>query len=237
MGSSKPPATLRRSQRERSESMQKRVMDATLYCIGQKGYQCTSLQDIAQAAGISRGAITHHFTCKLELCAAAIRYFVEWRQAVVAKAMASRRCASQACRLEALWDTFLDVFPITLEIMIALRSDRELRRLVDRGGEGTFEEIITGYGGLFTEASGLHLPRSVMSMITAFFRGLYIETLATGPGQIAEIKAVFDSALLHVLERHGLAESGLDTIVSRPFIAQLASGQFLEQVPDRLKSS
>ena len=237
MASSKPPATYRRSQRERSETMQKRVLEATLYCIGQQGYQYTSLQDIAQAADVSRGAITHHFVNKLELCAAAIRYFVDWRQMVVTKAMETRRCESQADRLDALWETFLDVFPITLEILIALRADRELRQLVDRRGERNFEKIITGYGGLFTDASGLHLPRSVMSMITAFFRGLYIETLAAGPEEIAEIKAEFDIALLHVLQRHGLAESGLDAILNKRFVGQLTPAEAPLKMPDHLKSA
>ena len=69
----------RRSQKDRSESMQRRILDATLRCNGERGYIGVSLQEIAEMAGVSRGAITHHFPSKIDLASAAIQHFVQWR--------------------------------------------------------------------------------------------------------------------------------------------------------------
>jgi AcrR family transcriptional regulator len=57
----------RRTQRERSESTISDLLDAARELFGTRGYAATSLDDVARAAGVSKGALYHHFAGKPEL--------------------------------------------------------------------------------------------------------------------------------------------------------------------------
>src|SRR5207244_1572470 len=50
------------------------LLHAAVEAIGQKGYVATSLQDIADRAGVSKGAVHYHFGTKEELIDAVLGY-------------------------------------------------------------------------------------------------------------------------------------------------------------------
>lgn len=56
-----------RRTKEAAENTQRELLDAALTTFSQKGYQATRLEDIAQIAGVTRGAIYHHFGNKADL--------------------------------------------------------------------------------------------------------------------------------------------------------------------------
>lgn len=179
--------------------MQRRVLDATLRCIGEQGYIGVSLQDIADTAGVSRGAITHHYASKMELTAAAIHYFVQWRYDKVHAAFEGKGDLDLRGRLDLLWQQFQQVFPITFEIIVALRSDKELLAQYKRTAPTGVETIVTGYEEFFPELSGLKVSGVVIAVMAAFYRGAYIEMIARDPAYIEEMKAVFQDMLLKYL--------------------------------------
>jgi AcrR family transcriptional regulator len=185
----------RRSQKERSESMQRRVLDATLRCIGEQGYIGVSLQDIAEMAGVSRGAITHHYPSKIDLTSAAIQHFVQWRYERVTAAFAGKEGIDLRERLDILWGEFQAIFPITFELIVALRADKDLLALYRRGAKGRVEEITTGYDDFFPELSGMKISGVVIAVMAAFYRGTYIESVARDPAYIEEMRAVFQDML------------------------------------------
>ncbi|HSG15570.1 MAG TPA: TetR family transcriptional regulator [Anaerolineae bacterium] len=57
---------MRRTKEEAAKTRQD-LLDAALQVFSQQGYQAARLQDIARAAGVTRGAIYHHFGSKAEL--------------------------------------------------------------------------------------------------------------------------------------------------------------------------
>ena len=57
---------MRRTQEE-AEQTRRNLLDAGLKVFSQKGYQASRLIDISKAAGVTRGAIYHHFGGKEEL--------------------------------------------------------------------------------------------------------------------------------------------------------------------------
>jgi AcrR family transcriptional regulator len=67
---------LRRSQKERSGQTRSALLDAAITLIHEKGLAGTSTSDIAEAAGVSRGALTHHFRSREELIASAIEHML-----------------------------------------------------------------------------------------------------------------------------------------------------------------
>lgn len=190
----------RRSQKDRSESMQRRVLEATLKCIGERGYYGVSLQDIADAAGVSRGAITHHYVSKIDLVAAAITHFVEWRFSRLQEAFEGKTQLPLRSRLDILWDQFQQIFPITFELIVALRSDKELLALYKRRSRGNVEEITLGYDDFFPELAGLDIPGVVVSVMTAFYRGAYIEGVSRDAAYIQSMKTAFDDMLVNYLQ-------------------------------------
>lgn len=189
----------RRSQKDRSESMQRKVLDATLRCIGERGYIGVSLQDIADAAGISRGAITHHYPSKMALTSSAIQHFVRWRYEKVHRAFEGKTDLDLRGRLDVLWGEFQEIFPIMFELIIALRSDKELLALYQRSAKTRLEEVITGYDEFFPELSGLRVPGVVIAVMAAFYRGVYIESVSRDPAYIEEMKQVFQDMLMKYL--------------------------------------
>ena len=58
------PSTIATSPTEDARS---RILIAARYCFSQRGFDLTSLGDVQQAAGVSRGAIYHHFRSKEEI--------------------------------------------------------------------------------------------------------------------------------------------------------------------------
>ncbi|MBA4227525.1 MAG: hypothetical protein C0456_12920 [Hyphomonas sp.] len=199
MADQKPEKRERRSQKDRSESMQRKVLDATLRCIGERGYIGVSLQDIADAAGVSRGAITHHYSSKIELTSSAIQHFVHWRYEKVHRAFEGKTDLDLRGRLDVLWGEFQEIFPIMFELIVALRSDKELLALYKRSAKTRIEEVITGYDEFFPELSGLRVPGVVIAVMAAFYRGVYIESVSRDPAYIEEMKQVFQDMLMKYL--------------------------------------
>lgn len=199
MADQKPEKRERRSQKDRSESMQRKVLDATLRCIGERGYIGVSLQDIADAAGVSRGAITHHYSSKIELTSSAIQHFVHWRYEKVHRAFEGKTDLDLRARLDVLWGEFQEIFPIMFELIVALRSDKELLALYKRSAKTRLEEVITGYDEFFPELSGMQVPGVVIAVMAAFYRGVYIESASRDPAYIEEMKRVFQDMLMKYL--------------------------------------
>jgi AcrR family transcriptional regulator len=61
------PATRRRSQPERSEATQRALVESARELFASESYSATQLDDIVRAAGVTKGALYHHFQGKADL--------------------------------------------------------------------------------------------------------------------------------------------------------------------------
>ncbi|MGM9486909.1 TetR/AcrR family transcriptional regulator [Ideonella sp. YS5] len=66
-------------QAEKSLLTQTQVVEATMQCLIKLGYAQTTTDKIAQQAGVSRGAMTHHFKSRAAVFTAAAQYITELR--------------------------------------------------------------------------------------------------------------------------------------------------------------
>lgn len=66
----------RRSQQERTAETRARLLNAAVMLMDEKGLAHTSTNDIAEAAGVSRGALTHHFESREDLITSAIEHML-----------------------------------------------------------------------------------------------------------------------------------------------------------------
>ncbi len=85
-------APARLTQEQRSEAMRQRLIDATIACIGERGFANATTAEISERAGVSSGARVHHFKTKLDLVIAATVFAYE--QATVESLRAAAAPAS-----------------------------------------------------------------------------------------------------------------------------------------------
>jgi len=71
-------------QQERSEETRIRILEAAEKCFAQKGYDATSVMRICQTAGLSKGAVYHHFSSKEDLFVALLRRWLDGLDAQLA---------------------------------------------------------------------------------------------------------------------------------------------------------
>jgi len=75
-----------------------RILDAALRVIRTKGYWATSVDDVCESAGLTKGSFFHHFDSKQELALAAATHFAEMAESVFSNAP-YRRLADPRARL------------------------------------------------------------------------------------------------------------------------------------------
>lgn len=118
----------RRTQRQRREATIARLVDATIESILEVGYASTSLAEICQRAGVSRGGLFRHFDSRLDLVVAAAEEVADRHLAAFAERVAGRSALDPREALEIMRDRHrADVNVVWSELLVAARTDTDLR--------------------------------------------------------------------------------------------------------------
>lgn len=125
----KVTSAVRVPQEERTRLMRARLLEATVECLVERGFAGTSTTLVAERAGVSRGAMLHHFPAKNDLVVAAVRHLTELRGAELRDAV--RRVPTGPRRTRAVLRVLADhftspVFTAALELWVAARTDAAL---------------------------------------------------------------------------------------------------------------
>jgi AcrR family transcriptional regulator len=141
----------RRTQEERAADTKLRLIEATISILAERGYARASTIDIADRAGVSRGALTHHFQNKDDLVVQAVEHLLGRSIAEIGE-MATRVRAGEITLAEFvdyLWSLFSgQLFMVTLEHVTEARHNTLLKeRLVPvvRRFHEALDEIWYGY--------------------------------------------------------------------------------------------
>ena len=78
----------RRTQAERTATTRAALLTATVDCLVDRGYRGTTTTAVARRAGVSHGALLHHFPAKVDLLTAAVAHLFDQRTTEFRKAMA-----------------------------------------------------------------------------------------------------------------------------------------------------
>jgi AcrR family transcriptional regulator len=109
------------------------ILEAAIDCLEKYGYARTTTQLIAQTAGISRGAMLHHYATKQELIASVIDYTVYKRMESFMQRirdLTDEQRVQEQAGIELYWQSVLTrEFSAYLELMVAARTDEELREI------------------------------------------------------------------------------------------------------------
>jgi AcrR family transcriptional regulator len=142
----------RRTQAERSAATRGQLLDATIECLSELGYARTTTPEIAERAGVSRGAQLHHFPTKSELVIAAVEHLFARRHAEFLGAIAGLPAGIDraAAAIDLLWSMVSGpTFHAWLELTVAARTDHELRPPVAALNERFMDTVQRTFAELF----------------------------------------------------------------------------------------
>ncbi len=139
----------RRTQAQRTEETRAALVDATIRAIRDDGYRATTTRRVAEYAGVSLGAVAHHFPTRAALIGATLDE-VATRVARNLEAETSALGGATSTRsrvlLDTLWRSLNDeAFLVWLRVWIAAGEDPDLRDAVlaaDRHMRALFQRVI-----------------------------------------------------------------------------------------------
>lgn len=123
------PAPARRTQEERRAETRARLLDATLRSLEEVGYPGTTTRRVAELAGVSQGAQTHHFPYRVDLVGAALEELAERRVAELRPEIERMQNdgGGLAALLDLLWADFSGpLFTVVVKLWVAAADDPEL---------------------------------------------------------------------------------------------------------------
>jgi AcrR family transcriptional regulator len=129
-------------QAQKSASTRNLIIEAAIKCFVDLGYARTTTTIIANKAGLSRGAMLHHFPSKIDIVRAAVEYLHAKRLRAFRKAMTKQtEKGGDHVRqgVEAYWAHVKHpLFVAFFELAVAARTDKELAGIL-RPAQEAFE--------------------------------------------------------------------------------------------------
>ncbi len=191
-GAGDPVRKPRRSHAERSEETQRKAVAAAIACLHRVGFASTTTAQVADEAGISRGAMLHQFPTRADLMLAVVRrVFDEERELYRAAfdAVEGRFSDKMLAIPEIMWSVLSRPEALAvLEILIEGRSDPSLAGPLADLQAQIEAEARAGMIRRFPSKRFEDLPEraALHRLFVAAIRGLSIDSLR--PGQTSEIQ-------------------------------------------------
>jgi AcrR family transcriptional regulator len=195
----------RRTQAQRTTETRRALLDATFDALVELGYRATTTTEVAHRAGLSLGALLHHFPTKADLLAAAVghafdRRLEEYRQAMAALDPAADQLDAS---VDLLWSMFSGPTSTAwLELWVAARTDPDLAAAVvavDRQFMAACKQL---YAEMYSAEDGSDDPAHPpigLHLVYALLDGLALSRLIHGyePHPTQEVLEAF-KAMSHI---------------------------------------
>ena len=180
--------------------MRLRLLEATIWCIVDKGYAATSTNDVVRRAKVSRGALAHHFPTKATLVNAAANHLVAKRAADFESRMAQLdpEDRTPTAALDILWSFYEQPeCRALMELSIAARHDSELRALMVTWDDAFGEVLLQSATETFPEMAAAPFASVLLRTVTAVYDGLglYDMTQEAQRTRASEVRAFFIAML------------------------------------------
>lgn len=161
-----PPKTW---QQTKSEMTRTGILEAAVACFHELGYANTTTENIARKAGVSRGAMLHHFPTRFDLIKAAVEHLNQQRLAMFAEEESRIQRGAEHSRIEEGIDAYwrqlnTPAFVVFQELKVAARTDKEL--------EAVLAPALKAFGKAWYEAVQQIFPDLALS--EAFVRTSYL---------------------------------------------------------------
>lgn len=121
---------IREPQQDRSRATRQRLLESTIECLATRGWAATTVAEVAEHAGVSRGAAQHHYPTREDLITGALDFIFDGRTAEV-RAMAPDLVAGPE-RTETVVQGVVDYFTgnffkAALQVWTAAAADERLK--------------------------------------------------------------------------------------------------------------
>ncbi len=122
-------------QQTKSARTRDTILDAAVDCFYELGYANTTTENVANKAGVSRGAMLHHFPTRFDMIKASVERLSKKRlemfrteEAIVQKGATYSRIEEG---IDAYWKQLnTPVFVVFQELKVAARTDKELAKVL-----------------------------------------------------------------------------------------------------------
>lgn len=144
-------------QAQKSAMTRDRILDAAINCFIEQGYTNVTTARVASSAGVSRGAMLHHFPSKTELIQAAVEYlhdkllkdYTERVNSIPASLKGKKR---RRAGVDAYWEHLTgDLFVVYHELCVSSRTDPELKSILESSQQAFENHIRDSNTELFEE--------------------------------------------------------------------------------------
>ncbi len=166
-------------QAAKREAAHEKICQATIQSLAELGYAETSIHKVIERAGVSKGALQHHFPTKEDLMAATAKRILE--NALFVPAFGTNKPASKrdvAEELKQIWLRYVNTkeYRALLEVLIAIRTDTELQIRLSPQLKTWEEKRLKHARNQYEAKSGDDADISMLiTMTTSMMRGLIIQ--------------------------------------------------------------
>ena len=187
----------------RSIATREKLIAATLEVIHDRGYNRATTTEFAKRAGVSRGALLHHFPARSDLILAAMEHLLTEGTRDI------RRMAEEVGRktvglndfIEFLWGMFSGrFFYLSVEFINETRTDRELRQKMIPVVRKFHEALDSIWADLQAIDDNPREARVILNLTVCLVRGMGVQTvLKDEPQYFRDLLETWKIILPHLL--------------------------------------
>jgi AcrR family transcriptional regulator len=179
----------RLTQDEKTAETRRRLLDAAILCLVDRGYANTTTSEIAERAGLSRGAQLYHFPRKQELLISAVEHLFELMFTDMKEKVGRLNDVNdrRAMAIDLLWETANGpLMTAWFELIVASRTDSYLRDALGAVNVRMGDFIDRSFKDLFPRPDGAGedyelIPQMVALLIEAMaLEGKALDLTLTG---------------------------------------------------------
>ena len=181
----------RLTQDQKTAETRRRLLDAAVLCLIDRGYANTTTSEIAERAGLSRGAQLYHFPRKEELIAGAVEHlfelmFGEMKEKVSRLTNENDR---RATAIDLLWEICNGRLATAwLELVVASRTDSYLRESVSAVNDRVALFIDQSFKELFPRPAAAGADYELIpQVVVLILEGMALEGQTMNPNLTARI--------------------------------------------------
>lgn len=172
-------------QSRKSALMRERILEAAVDWLVERGYAGFSVLALAERAGVSRGALQHHFPTKGDLVSAVIDHVVDRR---IVRFLGDFRASATIVddqpkqATEMYWDSVQSRdYAAYLELLVAARTDTELRECFAPGAQRYDRVWTQEVAGAFPQWGNADKLQIASDFVAATHLGLLLMSTMPGP--------------------------------------------------------
>jgi len=192
-------------QAEKSSMTRSAILEATIQCLLELGYANTTTALIANYAGVSRGAMMHHFPSRISVMRAVIDYLhvlrlQEYRDLMSDIDDPQSQLTDKAIResVEAAWRYVnLPSFMAYQEMLAASRTDAELRQIIEPVEKDFEKQFLNTVKAVFPHWQNLARLEGAHDMVQFLMKGMALSHMSVRKNARAKRVMTYLTAILH----------------------------------------